>query len=125
MARLARYVIRGIPHDVTKRGNGRQSTFFVEGDYAAHGVAVWSLVPMPNRVDLVLVLDHVDALRAALSEVHGAHTGCIHAREKRADMVQRAADWRWSRLNAQLDPECGDGITHTAPVLYREPNFAV
>ena len=125
MARLARYVIRGIPHDVTKRGNGRQTTFFVENKHAAHGVAVWSLVPMPNRVDLVLVPDHVDALRAALSEVHGAHTGRIHAREKRTDMVPRAADWRWASVHAQLGPERGDGITRIAPVLYREPNFAV
>ena len=80
---------------------------------------------MPNRVDLVLVPDHVDALRAALSEVHGAHTGRIHAREKRTDMVPRAADWRWASVHAQLGPERGDGITRIAPVLYREPNFAV
>ena len=70
MARLARYVIPGIPHHVTQRGNGRQTTFFVEDDYAAyrdllafhclaHGVAVWSWVLMPNHVHLVLVPDRV------------------------------------------------------------------
>lgn len=63
MARLARYVIPGIPHHVTQHGNGRQKTFFVEDDYAAyrdllafhcaaHGVAVWSWVLMPNHVHL-------------------------------------------------------------------------
>ena len=94
MARLARYVVPGVPHHVTQRGNGRQRTFFDEADYAAyrdllgvhcaaHGVAVWSWVLMPNHVHLILVPEHVDALRAALSKVHRAYAGRIHAREKR------------------------------------------
>ena len=36
MARLPRIVIPGIPHHVTQRGNGRQRTFFEEGDYALY-----------------------------------------------------------------------------------------
>lgn len=94
MARLARYVLPGVPHHVTQRGNGRQQTFFNEADYAAyrdllaahcaaHGVAVWSWVLMPNHVHMILVPDHVDALRAALSKVHRAYAGRIHAREQR------------------------------------------
>ncbi|HEV2600507.1 transposase [Sphingopyxis sp.] len=94
MARLARYVLPGIPHHVTQRGNGRQQTFFSDGDYAAyrdllafhcaaHGVAVWSWVLMPNHVHLILVPDHIDALRGALSKVHRAYAGRIHAREQR------------------------------------------
>ena len=167
MARLARYVIPGIPHHVTQRGNGRQQTFFTAEDYAAyrdllavqcaaHGVAIWSWVLMPNHVHLVLVPDHVDALRGALSKVHRTYAGRIHAREKRtghfwqgrfgcvamdelhllavlryvalnpvrAGMVTRANDWRWSSVHALLDPECGDGMTDTRPVLDRVPNFA-
>ncbi len=94
MARLARYVLPGIPHHVTQRGNGRQQTFFCEADYAAyrdllathcaaHGVGVWSWVLMPNHVHLIVVPDHADALRAALSKVHRAYAGRIHARERR------------------------------------------
>lgn len=60
MARLARFVLPGIPHHVTQRGNGRQQVFFGADDYAAcrdllavqcaaHGVAVWSWVLMPNQ----------------------------------------------------------------------------
>ena len=52
MSRLARFILPGIPHHVTQRGNGRQQTFFGADDYAAyrdllglhcaaHGVAVW------------------------------------------------------------------------------------
>ena len=167
MARLARFVLPGIPHHVTQRGNGRQQTFFDGSDYAAyrdllrhhcaaHGVAVWSWVLMPNHVHLILVPEHADALRAALSKVHRAYAGRIHAREKRtghfwqgrfgcvaldephlfaalryvalnpvrARLVARAQDWSWSSVHALLDPQRSDGLTETAPVLERVPNFA-
>ena len=167
MARLARFVVPCIPHHVTQRGNGRQRTFFCDADYvayrellrehcAAHGVAVWTWMLMPNHVHLILVPGHADALRAALSKVHRAYAGRIHAREKRtghfwqgrfgcvamdephllaalryvalnpvrAGLAARAEDWRWSSVHALLDPSHGDGITDTAPVLDRAPEFA-
>lgn len=60
MARLARFVLLGIPQHVTQRGNRRKLTFFNDGDYAAyrdllavqcaaHGVAVWSWMLTPNQ----------------------------------------------------------------------------
>ena len=152
---------------MTQRGNGRQQTFFSDEDYAAYrdllaehcaanDVAVWSWVLMPNHVHLILVPEHVDALRAALSKVHRAYAGRIHAREKRtghfwqgrfgcvamdephllaalryvamnpvrARLAKRAQDWRWSSVHALLDPNKSDGITDTAPVLERVPDFA-
>jgi len=33
MARLRRFVLPGIPHHVTQRGNRRERTFFEDGDY--------------------------------------------------------------------------------------------
>ncbi len=94
MARLPRFIVPGIPHHVTQRGNGRQQTFMCDADYrlyrslladqcTAHGVSVWSWVLMPNHVHLILVPAHEDSLRAALSQVHRAYAGHIHAREKR------------------------------------------
>jgi len=167
MARLARFVVPNVPHHVTQRGNGRQQTFFGDADYAAYrdllathcaanGVGVWSWVLMPNHVHLILVPEHVDALRAALAKVHRAYAGRIHAREKqtghfwqgrfgcvamdephllaalryvamnpvRARLVAQARNWRWSSVRALLDPVLGDGITDTAPVLERVPDFA-
>lgn len=167
MARLARFVLPGVPHHVTQRGNGRQRTFFCDADYAAyrellrthcaaHGVAVWSWVLMPNHVHLILVPEHVDALRGALAKVHRAYAGRIHARERRsghfwqgrfgcvamdephllaalryvalnpvrARLAARAEDWPWSSVHALLDPARGDGVTETAPVLERVPDFA-
>jgi putative transposase len=36
MGRLARFVIPGIPHHVTQRGNGRQQALFCDDDYALY-----------------------------------------------------------------------------------------
>jgi putative transposase len=94
MARLARFIVPGVPHHVTQRGNGRQQTFFCDADYrlyqallkthcVAHGVAVWGWVLMPNHVHLILVPATQDAIRAALSKVHRGYSGHIHARERR------------------------------------------
>lgn len=45
----------------------------------------------------------------------------------RARRVKRAADWRWSSVPAQLgqvaDDGLGDGLTATAPVRERYPDF--
>ena len=42
----------------------------------------------------------------------------------RAHLVKRADAWRWSSVHAHLDPGRGDGITDTAPVVQRVPDFA-
>lgn len=94
MARLARAVFPGLPHHVTQRGNGRQQTFFDDGDYAdyrsllrqhcpAAGVAVWAWCLMPNHVHLILVPSDEDGLRRALSRVHRIYAGRVHERLRR------------------------------------------
>ena len=64
MARLARFVVPGAAHHVTRRGNGRQQTFFRDTDYAA-------------------CRDMLATQCAALSKVHRAYAGRIRARGKR------------------------------------------
>lgn len=94
MARLARVVIPGVPHHVTQRGNGRAQTFFSPGDYRlyldllarhckASEVSIWGWVLMPNHVHLILTPRDADGLRRALSKVHRAYAGHVHARQKR------------------------------------------
>jgi putative transposase len=155
-----------IPHHATQRGNGCQQTFFSNDDdafyrnllrqyCAEHGVAIWGWVLMPNHVHLILVPETEDSLRAALSKVHRAYAGHIHAREKRtghfwqgrfgcvamdeahlaaavayvvlnpvrARLVRQASDWHWSSVHAHLKPDKGDGMTETAPVAERFPDF--
>ncbi len=36
MVRLARFVVPGMPHHITQRGNRRQQTFFRDDDYAVY-----------------------------------------------------------------------------------------
>jgi len=100
MARLARLVVPGLPHQVTQRGNGRAQTFFGDADYAlyrdllaascrAAGVVVWAWVLMPNHVHLVLVPEDADGLRRALAQVHRRYAGHVHARERRTGHFRR------------------------------------
>jgi putative transposase len=94
MARMARFVVPGIPHHVTQRGNGRARTFFCDEDYAlyrdllaghcaAAGVEAWAWVLMPNHVHLILAPSDEDGLRRALASTHRRYAGHIHAREQR------------------------------------------
>ena len=92
MARIARVVASGYPHHVTQRGNRRQQTFFSEDDYreylrlmsascARSGTEVWAYCLMPNHVHLIMVPQHADGLRSAVSEAHRRFTLRINVRE--------------------------------------------
>jgi putative transposase len=117
-------------------------------------VEIWAWVLMPNHVHLILVPADADGLRRALAPVHRRYAGAIHARLKRtghfwqgrfgcvamdeahlgaalryvalnpvrARLARRATDWPWSSVHAQLGAE--DGITATAAVRARYPDFA-
>jgi putative transposase len=88
MARLARLVIPGLPHHVTRRGNGRQQTFFEEGDYALYldllaqsteraGAEVWAYCLMPNHVHAIVVPADEDGLRRTFGDLHRRYTGYV------------------------------------------------
>jgi putative transposase len=93
MARLPRIVIPGIPHHVTQRGNGRQQTFYEDGDYAlyldllaqaaerAH-VEIWSYCLMPNHVHIILTPSDEDGLWRTFGDTHRRYTGFINARRR-------------------------------------------
>lgn len=93
MARLPRVVLPGIPHHVTQRGNGRQPTFFEDGDYALYldllaaaaeraQVAIWSYCLMPNHVHVILCPRDEDGLWRTFGELHRRYTGFINARRR-------------------------------------------
>lgn len=94
MARLARVVIPNLPHHVTQRGNGRAQTFFGDDDYRLYldllckhcteaEVGFWAWVLMLNHVHLILAPREADGIRRALSKVHRAYAGHVHARMQR------------------------------------------
>src|ERR1700678_2051139 len=91
MARIARFVVPGLPHHVTQRRNRRETVFFSGADYELyrdllgqqcrkHGVAVWSYCLMPNHVHLILVPDRAEALGRALGETHRRYSAVVNAR---------------------------------------------
>jgi putative transposase len=95
MTRAARFVVPGIPHHVTQRGNRRQRVFFSEADYRLYArllasactrarTAIWAWCLMPNHVHLVLVPESAEGLRSALAATHWRYASHVNARE----------DWR-------------------------------
>ncbi len=60
-----------------------------------------------------------------MDEAHlGAALRYVLLNPVRARLVTQAADWPWPSLHALLAPGPGDGLTTTAPVLSRYPEFA-
>ena len=93
MARLPRFVVPGLPHHVTQRGNRRERTFFEKGDYALHRdllaessararTKVWAYCLMPNHVHIILVPADEDGLRRTFADLHRRYTGFINARAR-------------------------------------------
>lgn len=91
MARLARIVVPGKPHHVTRRGNRRLDVFFGDDDYRAYldlpcaasdeaGTEVWAYCLMPNHVHPILAPRDADGPRAVLGDAHRRWR--INARDK-------------------------------------------
>jgi len=92
MARIARVIAAGIPHQVTQRGNRRMPTFFNDEDYRAYiallsewcrkcGVEIWAYCLMPNHVHIVAVPENDDGLRRGIGETHRRYSRMINFRE--------------------------------------------
>ena len=105
MARLARVIAPGMPHNVTQRGNRRQQTFFGEEDYQHYlelisrfcreeQVAIWAYCLMPNHVHLVVLPQSAESLRCAIGE----GTSPVHAADQLPGMLARAPVARPLRL---------------------------
>ena len=61
----------------------------------------------------------------AMDEAHlGAALRYVALNPVRAHLAKRAIDWPWSSVHAQLGRVAGDGLTATAPVAERYPDFA-
>ncbi|HEX2464635.1 MAG TPA: transposase [Thermoanaerobaculia bacterium] len=92
MARLARIVVRDLPHHVIQRGARRMQVFFCHGDYRAyvrilarqaskHGLDVWAYCLMPNHVHLIAVPSTEHALARALGEAHRRYALRVNKRK--------------------------------------------
>jgi len=79
MARLARVVVKGIPHHVTQRGNARRFMLDTDADRVVyldllryysrlHSLSVLGYCLMSNHVHLVTIPEKGESLAAALKE---------------------------------------------------------
>ena len=93
MARIARLIVPGLPHQVTQRGNRRGQVFFEDSDYALYldmlaesaaraRCAIWAYCLMPNHVHFILVPSEEDGLRRTFADLHRRYTGYINARAR-------------------------------------------
>ena len=91
MARIARFVVPGLPHHVTQRGNRRERVFFGDDDYRLYqrsvagglrqaGVSVWAYCLMPNHVHLILTPTTADGLARAFGKAHRRYSAFVNAR---------------------------------------------
>jgi putative transposase len=92
MARLARVVVPGLPHQITQWGNRRQPTFFFDQDCqyyleltaewcCVRQVEVWACCLLPDLVHLIAVPQSADGLARAVGEVHRRYTRMVNVRE--------------------------------------------
>jgi putative transposase len=92
MARLPRFVLPGVPHHITQRGNRRLPIFFNDDDRTAYlrliadacranGTRCLAWCLMDNHVHLILLPASADGLRSTLGEAHRLYTRRINFRE--------------------------------------------
>ena len=109
MARLARSIIPGYPHDVIQRGNYDQAIFEVEADYRRYiewlreyteryNIDIWAYCLMPNHVHFVCVPNAENALSRAFNTLHMRYAQYFNG--KRA---ARGHLWRGRFMSCALD----------------------
>jgi len=85
MPRRPRFVMPGIPHHVTQRGNHREDVFASDQDRrryleilrrhsARHGLRFLAWCLMTNHVHLIAIPDHADSLGMALGHAHSQYS---------------------------------------------------
>ena len=101
MSRLARVVVRGLPHHITARGNGRQSTFLSDQDRSIYldmlrqnrrqfGLTIWAYCLMPNHIHLLAVPERADSLARVLGRTNSAYARYWNARRGSCGHVWQA-----------------------------------
>jgi len=92
--RHTRFLLPGVPHHITQRGNHRAPVFFERGDRIAflellkrhselHAIEVIAYCLMPNHVHLVLVPESASGLQSTLCALHGQYARRINRMRER------------------------------------------
>ncbi len=94
MPRIARFVLPGVPHHITQRGNYRQKIYFRADDYQLYldllldysrhyGVAIHAYCLMPNHVHLIATPHKRDSFARTFRRVHSEYARALHTRLRR------------------------------------------
>jgi putative transposase len=95
MPRLARIVLKDVPHHITQRGNNKQDVFFVDDDRTVYleilkeqsqrfGLDVLGYCLMTNHVHLIAVPRNSEALAKAVGRTHFLYTQYVNRMHKRS-----------------------------------------
>ena len=98
MSRFPRAVMPGVPHQVTQRGNRRQSVFFDDDDYRLY-VELMAECCADAGVTVCRKFGDTNAFNPSLRMLMGCH-------------VQAPAG-RHARRSASRHPTCGNSVTQT------------
>lgn len=101
MPRPPRFVLPGLPHHITQRGNYRQAVFFRDEDRRLYldllgefslrcGVAIQAYCLMSNHVHLIAVPDEPHSLSRLLQRVHSEYARSVHLRLRRVGHLWQA-----------------------------------
>jgi len=109
MPRPLRFVIPGVPHHVTQRGNYRQRVFFRDSDYHLYlrmlrdyshplDISVQAYCLMPNHVHLILTPPREGALPRLLQRLHSDYAKIMNIHQDRTGHL-----WQARYFSAPMD----------------------
>ncbi len=119
MARTARFVLPGVPHHLTQRGNRRSRVFFCDADYRTylrwledystrHGVEILAYCLMTNHVHMVAVPRTSDSLQLAFGRLHRRYAQNLNHHRSWLGHV-----WQGRYYSSALDePHCWAAIRY-------------
>ncbi len=109
MPRRPRFVVPGVPHHVTQRGNNRQDVFFSDQDrirylqilrehLRRHDIRILGWCLMTNHVHLVAIPENMESLALALGQAHSQYALEHNRQRVRSGISGRAVSSpaRWS-----------------------------
>ncbi len=111
MARLARPVIPGYPHQVTQRGNYNQVVFEESDDYrryldwlhlytSRYGLDIWAYCLIENHVHFVCIPKDGDSLARTFNTLHMRYAQYFNAKRDLSGHL-----WKGRFLSCALDPK--------------------
>ena len=110
MPRLARIVLKDVPHHITQRGNNQQDVFFVDDDRTVYlellkeqsqrfGLDIYGYCLMSNHIHIIAVPRNKEALAKAVGRTHFLYTQYVNRMHNRSGHL-----WQNRFYSCPMDP---------------------